>query len=134
TFSGRMMPRIVHYRRIGLFGLFFSMICLVGLALVSGNETLLWVEILTTCAGIGIGTGFPVLNVSVQNAADREHMGVVTGAMTFLRSLGAAFGVALLGAVALGLGLPLAGEGVQSDGLPAVSQSFGTIFLLCAGL
>ncbi len=134
TISGRMMPRVVHYKRIAVSGLFSSMLCLAGLAFLSGNETLLWVEVLTTCAGFGIGTGFPVLNVAVQNAADRAQMGVVTGAMTFLRSLGAALGVALLGAVALSLGLPLAGEGQSSDQAAMETLSFGPIFLVCSGL
>ena len=53
----------------------------------------------------------PVSTVSVQNAVDRAHLGVATGVLTFLRSLGGALGVAMLGAVALGYGLPLAAEG-----------------------
>jgi MFS family permease len=128
------MPRLKHYKRIALPGLFSSMLCLAGLGFLAGNETLLLVEILTACAGFGIGTAFPVLNVAVQNAADRAQMGVVTGAMTFLRSLGAALGVALLGAVALSMGLPLAGEGQSSDHFAVESLSFGPIFLACSGL
>ena len=81
------------------------------LGLVAGHASLLVVEILTTCIGIGTGTTFPVSTVSVQNAVDRMHLGVATGVLTFLRSLGGALGVALLGAVALGYGMPLGRRG-----------------------
>jgi hypothetical protein len=52
-----------------------------------------------------------VLTVSVQNGTDQRHLGVATGMYIFLRSLGSALGVAVLGALALGVGIPLGAEG-----------------------
>ena len=104
----------------------------IGLAFVAGHASLLVVEVLTICIGLGTGTTFPVTTVSVQNAVDRMHLGVATGVLTFLRSLGSALGVAILGAVALGFGLPLAGEGVQMAGHVASVQPFVMIFLVAA--
>jgi hypothetical protein len=51
-----------------------------------------------------------VTTVSVQNGVDQKHLGVATGMLTFLRSLGSALGVAVLGAIALGYGIPLGAE------------------------
>ncbi|TPL55620.1 MFS transporter [Mesorhizobium sp. B2-4-2] len=129
TFSGRTIPRFVHYKRIAIFGLAFAVLCLGVLSLVAGHASLLVVEILTTCVGLGSGTTFPVATVSVQNAVDPRHLGVATGVLTFLRSLGSALGVAILGAVALGNGLPLAGEGAQATGAGAEAAAFGLIFV-----
>jgi len=128
TFSGRTIPRFVHYKRIAMIGLAFAAVCLGILTLVAGHASLLVVEILTTCIGIGSGTTFPVATVSVQNAVDPKHLGVATGVMTFLRSLGSALGVAILGAVALGNGLPLAGEGAQASEAVAGTSAFWVIF------
>jgi MFS family permease len=115
-----------------MVGVIFAILCLGLLAFVAGHASLLVVEILTVCIGLGTGTTFPVTTVSVQNAVDRVHLGVATGVLTFLRSLGSALGVAMLGAVALGFGLPLAGEGVQAAGHVASALPFEMIFLVAA--
>ena len=59
-----------------------------------------------------MGMTFPVTTVSVQNAVDQRHLGVATGMLTFLRSLGAALGVAVLGAILLAHAIPL-GHGAE---------------------
>ncbi|MFB9979536.1 MDR family MFS transporter [Mesorhizobium kowhaii] len=132
TLSGRMLQHFTHYKRIAMVGVLFAMICLGLLAFVAGNASLLVVEILTICVGLGSGTTFPVATVSVQNAVDRAHLGVATGVLTFLRSLGSALGVAMLGAVALGYGLPLAGEGTLAIGQVISAAPFEMIFLVAA--
>ncbi|WP_192253681.1 MDR family MFS transporter [Mesorhizobium caraganae] len=132
TFSGRTIPRFFHYKRIAMVGVLFAIVCLGVLSLVAGRASLLVVELLTICIGLGSGTTFPVATVSVQNAVDRAHLGVATGVLTFLRSLGSALGVAMLGAVALGYGLPLAGEGVPAAGQIVSATPFMMIFLAAA--
>ena len=63
---------------------------------------------------------------------DQAHLGVATGVLTFLRSLGGALGVAVLGAIALGKGLPLGGESLQVASSDATSATpFVYIFLAC---
>lgn len=134
TLSGRTIQRFVHYKRIAMIGVGFAILCLGVLSLVAGHASLLTVEILTTCIGLGSGTTFPVATVSVQNAVDQAHLGVATGVLTFLRSLGSALGVAILGAVALGYGLPLASEGVQAAGAAVEAAAFVMIFLAAAAM
>ena len=113
TLSGRTIPRLIHYKRIAMAGAVFSIACLGLLAFVAGTASLVVVEILTACVGIGAGTAFPVVTVAVQNAVDQAHLGVATGVLAFLRSLGSALGVALLGSVALGYDVPLASEAIN---------------------
>ncbi|PBB43102.1 MFS transporter [Mesorhizobium sp. WSM3866] len=129
TFSGRMIPRFVHYKRIAMVGVSLAIACIGVLSAIATHASLLEVEILTTLIGLGSGTTFPVSTVSVQNAVDRAHLGVATGVLTFLRTLGGALGVALLGAVALGCGLPLAAEGSQTHIELTSAMPFVMIFL-----
>ncbi|HKM64039.1 MAG TPA: MDR family MFS transporter [Acidisphaera sp.] len=64
--------------------------------------------------GFSIGLIMPTVLVAVQNAAELRDVGVATGVLLFLRSMGGAFGSTLVGAilvsrfadVAAGLGLP----------------------------
>jgi EmrB/QacA subfamily drug resistance transporter len=134
SMSGRLIPRFAHYKRIALLGMMFSIACLGLMGLVADKASLLLVELLTAGIGFGTGTIFPVSTVAVQNAVDRAHLGVATGVMTFLRSLGGALGVAALGAVALGYGLPLAGEGAHTATHAGTDASFAIIFFATAVL
>ncbi len=131
---GYLIPHVRHYKYLALAGALFSAANLLLLSLVASEASLLVVEILTICVGIGAGASFPVSTVSVQNAVDRAHLGVATGVLTFLRSLGGALGVALLGAVALGYGLPLGREGAEFAVPAAAGEAFSTIYLVCAAV
>jgi MFS family permease len=132
--SGWLVAHVTHYKRIALAGMLLCGACLLALGLSIHHPSLLMVEILTIGAGIGWGTSFPISTISVQNAVDRAHLGVATGLMTFMRSLGGAMGVAAFGAIALGYGLPLGREGMGTAVSAAVSPTaFGVIFLAGAG-
>src|SRR5262249_45428882 len=111
--SGRMIPRFTHYKRIALAGAAFAAACLAVLSFVAGSASLGAVELLAVVGGRGSGACFPVAAVSVESAVGRAPLGVAAGVLTFLRSLGGALGVAILGAVALGYGLPLVEGGAQ---------------------
>lgn len=129
---GRLIARVTHYKRIALAGLAFSIVCLAFMGWVAEGASLPLIELLTACVGIGTGTTFPVCTVSVQNAVDRAHLGVATGMLAFLRSLGGALGVAMLGTIALSYGLPLGGEGMQGVGHAVSADVFVVIFLAAA--
>jgi MFS family permease len=132
--SGNSIPKLTHYKRIALAGALIAIVSLILLSLVAGKESLAIIEILTAGVGIGTGASFPVATVSVQNAVDRMHLGVATGVLTFLRSLGGALGVAMLGAVALGNGIPLGREGAQAVDDAVSSHAFVMIFLVCTAM
>jgi len=52
--------------------------------------------------GLGIGLIMPALLVAVQNSLDPRDLGTGTSSITFFRSMGGSFGVALFGAVLIG--------------------------------
>ena len=104
AFSGWMTARLKHYKRVALIGLTIATLGLFALAAWANVLPYLGLEAVLTVCGAGIGTSFPLAIICVQNAVDPAHLGVATGAVTFLRSLGGAMGVSILGAVLLGYG------------------------------
>ena len=108
--------------------------------------------------GFGLGITMPSALVLVQNAAERRDVGVATGTLLFLRSMGAALGSTLVGTLlaarfAAGMGANAAGAGIDlgtlrghaSGGLAlppalhatamaALANGFHMAFLACAGL
>src|SRR5260221_9536175 len=81
--------------------------------------------------GGGIASSCPLAIICVQSGVDQAHLGVATGAATFLRSLGGAIGVSVLGAIFLGYGFARnaeAAKGLSNLG-PQAGAAFGAIFL-----
>jgi len=134
TFSGRLTMRVVRVKIISIIGATVSGLALIALGLLASQTSLIVHEALLVVIGFGLGTTFPVTTVSVQNGVDQQHLGVATGMLTFLRSLGAALGVAVLGAIALGYGIPLGAEAGGS--LPHVTDTFpfAVLFYANAGM
>jgi EmrB/QacA subfamily drug resistance transporter len=110
AFSGRLTLRVVHVKRIAVIGSIIAGVGLIVFGLLASQTSLVLLEVLLAVIGLGLGATFPVTTVSVQNGVDQKHLGVATGMLTFLRSLGSALGVAVLGAIALGYGIPLGAE------------------------
>src|SRR3569833_850618 len=128
-FSGRLTMHVVHVKRIAVIGAVVSGLGLIAHGLMASQTSIVVLEALLAVIGLGLGATFPVTTVSVQNGGDQKHLGVATGRLTFLRSLGSALGVAVLGAIALGYGIPL---GAESGG-PQVAHvadpfPFGVLF------
>ncbi|MBN2752966.1 MAG: MFS transporter [Rhodospirillaceae bacterium] len=80
---------------IGLEAL--ALFSLGGFAAVGGGAITFMIS--TLILGLGMGMGMPNLTVIVQNAVPYRDLGVATGMMTFIRSLGSALGVASSGAI-----------------------------------
>jgi MFS family permease len=108
--SGRLTMRVERVKRIAIPGASVAALALAGLGLLVTQDSLVVLEAVLIVGGVGLGTTYPVITVSVQNGVDQMHLGVATGMLTFLRSLGSALGVAVLGALALGFGIPLGAE------------------------
>jgi EmrB/QacA subfamily drug resistance transporter len=99
VFSGRAMSRIGRYKWFPVAG---SAVLLVGMLLFTQLQvnTPLWVSFLYMIViGVGLGLGMQSLVLAVQNAVDLRDMGAGTATITFFRSLGGSFGVAILGTV-----------------------------------
>jgi predicted MFS family arabinose efflux permease len=130
--SGRLTARLTNYKRLALVGSFISALGLVAFWLLAGSATLVSVEAMMVVIGVGMGFTFPILTISTQNAVDHAQLGVATGVLTFLRSLGSALGVAVLGAIALGYGVKM-GEGAAASAAPAADAApFAAVFFAAA--
>lgn len=97
--SGVAVSKMGKYRIFPIFG---AMVTLVGLILLHMLEadTPYWLfAIYVFVFGAGLGFTMQTVVVAVQNAVDFRDMGAATASVTFFRSMGGAFGTAILGAV-----------------------------------
>jgi MFS family permease len=103
TATGRLMPRIPHYKRLPVVGQTVGMLALAVLAIDPEGVPLAVLVLLTGIAGVGLGTVLPVATVGIQNAVPVPQIGTATAAMNFFRSLGGAVLTAVFGAIVIGL-------------------------------
>ncbi|HET9720866.1 MAG TPA: MDR family MFS transporter [Solirubrobacteraceae bacterium] len=97
--SGRVISRVGRYRPFPIAG---TAMLTGGMALLAqlGVDTPHWVaSAYMLVVGVGIGLVMQVLVLVVQNDAPPGDIGTATSTATFFRSVGGAFGVAILGAV-----------------------------------
>ena len=156
--GGQMARRLGRTKLIMMVGLSGCVLGFSGLALVGGHAGLLGVLAAMTVLGAGIGAVMPTVMVTVQNAAELRDVGVATGSLLFLRSMGGAFGSTLVGALltlrfarelgrhgivrAIDMGLlreSAAGRGGLDEATrraaqDAVLSAFHFDFAVCAGL
>jgi hypothetical protein len=59
------------------------------------------VALITGFVGIGTGSSYPTVTVSIQNAIAHQQIGIAMGAMNFFRALASSFVVAIMGAILL---------------------------------
>ncbi len=98
--GGRIVARLGRNRPFLLAGLGLEAVALASLGLFAwlAAPPLLFL-VSMGMLGLGMGMGMPNLTVAVQNAVAHRELGAATGAMTFIRSLGGAVGVASSGAI-----------------------------------
>jgi MFS family permease len=120
---------IVRFGRWKVFPVVGCLLLVAGLLLLSRLSTstsLLAAGSAMVLLGVGIGMVQQVLVLIAQESADPDDLGVATSAVTFLRTLGGAVGVAVFGAVistGLRSGLatiasPIAGDPTSLLGTP----------------
>ena len=131
NFTGLRLPRLRRYKMLGNVGLPIAALALAALAALAPRLDFWGAESLILIYGLGLGTLFPTLTVSVQNAADPRDMGAATATLAFVRNLGSAIGVAVFGAVLFGYGLAEPGVGVRADPILA-ARAFRAAFALMA--
>jgi len=99
TVSGMAISAFKRYQAITIIGGIVLSLGFFLLSRLSLSTSLLLATVSMIVAGIGIGMFLPVLTLVVQNALPRSLMGVGTGAVSYLRQLGGALGVAIVGTV-----------------------------------
>jgi EmrB/QacA subfamily drug resistance transporter len=98
--GGRLVSALGRYKVLSVFGLSLAVAGLVAIAAaVRAAAPLPAIEAALVVIGAGLGLVMPNLTVAIQNAVARETLGAATSAVSFFRSLGGAFGVALSGSL-----------------------------------
>ena len=95
--TGRIVVRTGRPRLLPVFGLSVASAALVALGIVPSNTVV--VALLGFVTGLGYGTVMPVNQVVAQTVAGRERLGAVAATISLARSVGAATGAALFGAL-----------------------------------
>ena len=90
---------LLGYRTVSITGSVLMTIGFIGLTLVHGSSPG-WI-LLGSCTVIGAGMGTQMLSLllAVQHGVDRSRLGIATALNQFSRSVGAAIGVAAMGAI-----------------------------------
>ncbi len=97
--TGIVLARIGRYQMLAIVGGILACIGTFLLTRLNASASLLTTSVAMIVVGIGLGMFFPLLNLVVQNGLSRRFMGVSTGAITYLRSLGQTLGLAIVGTV-----------------------------------
>ncbi|UVA80845.1 MDR family MFS transporter [Pandoraea commovens] len=101
--SGHYMRQTGHYKRPPQIGL---PVAFAGLAIIALGVQSLPLTVIGIClglVGIGFGSAMPVMTVATQNAVAPRDIGIATAAHAFFRALGGMIGVAMFGALIVGL-------------------------------
>ncbi|NJQ17468.1 MFS transporter [Streptomyces bohaiensis] len=99
TLSGQIITRTGHWKIFPVLG---TAVVALGLALLHtlGRETgTVRMSLTFAVFGMGLGMVLQVLVLAVQNAVRYRNLGVATSGVTFFRTVGAAFGVAVFGTI-----------------------------------
>ncbi|MDA8391679.1 MAG: MDR family MFS transporter [Actinomycetota bacterium] len=97
--SGQIIARVGRYKMFPVTG---TAVISVGMWLLSGLQagtSYVMASVYMAVVGLGIGMVMQVLVLAVQNGLGHRYLGVSTSLVSFFRSMGGAFGTALLGAV-----------------------------------
>lgn len=117
--GGQIAARFGNLKALLLWGIAFQAIGLSSLAVLAWSGA----SIAPFCVamgllGLGMGVASPNATVIVQNSVDRSSMGMATGGLNFIRTLGGVVGVACSTAVvAARLQSGLAKDGLATGGL-----------------
>ena len=97
--SGQIMARTGRYKWMPITGSLVVGCALFAFSRLQVDTPYYVVALIMYGFGTGLGFTMQVVVTAVQNSVDRRNMGVATAAVTFFRSMGAAIGTALLGAI-----------------------------------
>lgn len=100
--TGQIITRTGRYRMFPIAGTASMSIGLFLMSRITGETSVLAMSVSMAALGLGLGMTMQVLVLAVQNAAPYRHLGAATSGVTFFRSMGSVFGVALFGAVFTG--------------------------------
>ncbi len=97
--GGQAIARSGRYQWLVVSGSAFLCVGVFLLTRMSTDATLGDLTWRMMIVGLGLGAALPTITIAAQNALPRNVLGVGTGAITYLRSLGSTVGIAILGTV-----------------------------------
>jgi MFS family permease len=97
--SGGVISKTGRYKAFLLSGLAVATLSTAGLAWAAYTTQIWWLEIFLFSMGLGFGLTLPTMTIAVQNAIPQPQLGQATATLTFLRSMGASFGVSIAGGI-----------------------------------
>jgi EmrB/QacA subfamily drug resistance transporter len=97
--AGRVATHVGRYRTTAIVGCGLVLVAMGGLTTVRVDTPVVLIAVLVGLLGAGIGTGMPVMNTAIQNAAPPHHLGAATSLAHFGRTTGGIVGVSIFGAV-----------------------------------
>ena len=98
--SGRAMLYLDRYKWVPIVMLSIATVA-VGLLTIFPLMPVWGVATVMCLVGLGTGSSYPTVTVSIQNAIAHQQIGIAMGAMNFSRALASAFVVAVMGAIML---------------------------------
>ena len=97
--SGQLISRWGRYKIFPIIGTGITTLGLYLLSLLNVNTPPVTIALYLAALGLGIGMVQQVLIIAVQNAVNYRYLGTATSGVTFFRSIGGAFGVAVFGEI-----------------------------------
>ena len=97
--SGTLVSRTGRYRLFPILGNIVTALGLFLLSLMDATTSVLTSSLYLFVLGLGIGLSMQVLTIVVQSAVPYADLGVATSGVSFLRTLGSCFGVAVFGTI-----------------------------------
>jgi EmrB/QacA subfamily drug resistance transporter len=94
--GGRLLLK-TGYRNITIAGFIFLTIGFILLAMFQRDTARIWLYLDLVLIGAGLGLTMLTLLIAVQQAVERNQLGIATSLNQFSRSIGGAFGVAIMG-------------------------------------
>jgi EmrB/QacA subfamily drug resistance transporter len=97
--SGQLISRLGRYKVFPIVGTAAVAIALFLLSTLTETSTSTVMYLYFFVLGFGLGLILQVLVIAVQNSADYADLGTATSSVTFFRSIGGSFGVAIFGSI-----------------------------------
>ncbi|HLY32507.1 MAG TPA: MDR family MFS transporter, partial [Ktedonobacterales bacterium] len=97
--GGFAIARVGRYQWLAILGGITLLFGFFLLSRMDASTQLLTVSLDMVVVGLALGLLQPVMTLAVQNALPRSRLGVGTGAVTYLRSLGSTLGTAIVGSI-----------------------------------
>ncbi len=99
TISGQLISRWGRYKMFPIVGTAVFTLGLFLFSRMDENTGIVVTSLYMLILGLGLGMVMQVLVLIVQNAVDYHYLGTATSGVTFFRSIGSAFGVAVFGSI-----------------------------------